>query len=220
MSFPFLKDKRPLKDQLDINKLKPDAALLSEVDKENESLLKLWREYQAKQKALDEELAALAEEQKVPTEGDSLSAISDAVKNFFLTATKKRPAEQIEAEKEALQTWYFEYVDARLASLHPKVMNLVKVAETNAAAVEENFETAANTAEVDEVFRLICGDLEKSTNLFWSLTATVKGYQSRTILSQTARMPVRFNLEAKKLAAVQHSEIETAFLERKHAAQQ
>lgn len=231
----FLKDKRPLKEQLDVDQLKPDAVVITEISKQLSEMEAAWKAYSDKKRELEAELEAIKTPPVLETGGKTFDEVATVVQNFFTKQAAIKPVEQLEAEKAEYAKWYTSFTVDHLQKLHPVLKAALKKAQDNLAAIEEEFETASNTAELDELFPLVTGDLLNLQQRFLKLGATLinvngqpvnfEGYSNtvqladKTVnlsLATNYYVPKRQSLADRKAAAVSRQATEDAYAQRLH----
>ncbi|WP_122646981.1 hypothetical protein [Enterococcus mediterraneensis] len=173
--------KKPLAEQLDLESLRPDSKVVAEIDKKLSTIETNYRKYQTK---LTEIAQQKAEIEQGISPADSSSSFDDVLKkltDFFSFKKSAKTVEQLELEAAYLCEWHTASTVAGLKEVYPQLKTALTHAKETMEQLEQEYETAGNTSELDDLLPVVTGDLVSLLERFKAVLKTVKNGYGQSI---------------------------------------
>lgn len=167
-------NRKALVEQLDLESLRPDSEVVTEIDKKLSAMEDNYSKYYAKLTEIAQQKAEISQE---ITPADSSSSFDDVLKkltDFFSFRKSAKTVEQLEVEANFLQEWYKASTIAGLKDIYPQLDKALKTAKETMEQLENEYETAGNTSELDDLLPVVTGNLLELLNRFKALARTLK----------------------------------------------
>lgn len=214
-------NRKPLLEQLNISELKPDQKTVNQIDKKLKELETAYQQYSSKLQEIAEQ-KTLAEQEIEPADGNnSFDQALQKLVDFFSFKKSSKTVKQLEVEATYLQEWYTISTVNGLKEVYPQLKNALTHAKNTMEQLEQEYETANNAAELDQVLPVITGNLLELLERFKAVLKTVENGYGQSISidsSETVKIngetihvafhfkgniPVRTSLAAKEKAAAE-----------------
>ena len=165
--------RKTVKEQLDLEELKPSADSVSRLKKQLTYAEKQEAEYLKKVAELEAELAEILTPVEVSYIGKGFEAISADISKLFEKRTD-RTEEQVKTELKLYGIWYRSKLGTDLNKMiNEDMKQVVQEQKDKLKSIEETFETGKNGAEIDELLPIIKGELPSIAQRMYNLGDTL-----------------------------------------------
>lgn len=151
--------KKTVQEQIDLESLLPDKETVTRLKKQLTSVQTARSKMDSRLAEIEAEVKAAIElEATFTTEGKGYEGAFSAITDF-LKKKKEQPDPELLAEEiKHLNAWWSQYSVPVLTEVQNELRTIYRQQQDNVIMIEETFETASNTVEIDEVHSLLTAD--------------------------------------------------------------
>lgn len=195
--------KKTVQEQIEIESLLPDKETVTRLKKQLTAVQTARSKMDDRLAEIEAEVkAAIEAEQTFTTEGKGIDGALTAI-NDFLKKKKEQPDPELLAEEiKYLNQWWSQYSVPILNQIYGEMKALFNLQQDRVTQLEDTFETAINTAEIDEVYSVLTADCSELFKQF-SAIARVKDAvtDKETFNTVNLKLPERNSLNHKQAVA-------------------
>lgn len=195
--------KKTVQEQLDLNELLPDRETVTKLKKQLTSVQTARSKMDSRLTEIESEVkAAIEAEETFTTEGKGIDGALSAITDF-LKKKKEQPDPELLAEEiQHLNAWWHSYSVPILNQIYAEMKALFILQQERVTQLEETFETASNTAEIDEVYSLLTADCSELFTQFSSIARVKDAVTDKeTYNTVNLKFPARNSVAHKQAVA-------------------
>lgn len=153
--------KQTVKEQIELDSLLPDKEKVTKLKKQLTAVETSRNKFEDRLHELKREADKHEKTQDFTTKGHGIEGGLASIQRFMTSKKQLRSLEEIAEESYLMAKLWNEFATEKLQEIYTELSPLITIQASRIADVEEYFETAHNSNELDEVYSLLSEDLNE-----------------------------------------------------------